>query len=95
MLIDLPYKEGDTITLKLTSGEEIIARLEEDKSEGLRLSKPMSLTATQEGIGLAPFVFTVAADTDLIINHNAVVCVAKTEEQMASQYIQNMTGLSV
>ena len=28
MIIETPYKEGDTVSLKLSSGEEIVARLE-------------------------------------------------------------------
>jgi len=95
MLIETPYKNGDAITIKLTSGEEIVARLEEETNDGLKVSKPMSLTATQEGIGLAPYVFTISPDTDFVIRNSAIVCVAKTEEQMATQYIQNTTGLAV
>ncbi len=95
MLIETPYKNGDAITIKLTSGEEIVARLEEETNEGLKVSKPMSLTATQEGIGLAPYVFTISPETAFVIKSHAVVCVAKTIEEMATQYIQNTTGLAV
>jgi hypothetical protein len=95
MIIETPYKQGDAITIKLTSGEELITRYEEDKPEGIKVSKPMSLTATQEGIGLAPFVFTIDPETPFVINNSAIVCVAKTEEQMATQYIQNTTGISM
>jgi len=95
MLIETPYKQGDAVSLKLTSGEEIVARFEEENESGIKVSKPMSLTATQEGIGLAPYVFTISPDTDFVIRNSAIVCVAKTEEQMATQYIQNTTGLAV
>jgi len=95
MLIETPYKNGDAVTIKLTSGEEIIARLQEETEEGLKVSKPMSLTATQEGIGLAPFVFTISPETDFVIKNHSIICVAKTIEEMATQYIQNTTGLSV
>ena len=30
MLIETPYKNGDTVSLKLSSGEEIVGRLEEE-----------------------------------------------------------------
>ena len=33
MLIETPYKVGETVSLKLTSGEEVVARLEEETSE--------------------------------------------------------------
>ena len=30
MLIDTPYKNGDIVSIKLNSGEEVIAKLEEE-----------------------------------------------------------------
>lgn len=95
MLFDVPYKQGDAVTLKLNSGEEIIARFEEESNNGTKISKPMSLTATAEGMGLAPYIFTVPADASLVIRNTAIVCVSKTETQMAKQYLQNTTGLSL
>lgn len=95
MIIQTPYKQGDAVTLKLTSGEEIIGRFEEEGTKGVKISKPMSLTATPEGIGLAPYVFTIPANVDLLIRDSAIVCIAKTESGMAKQYIQNTTGLQL
>lgn len=95
MLIDAPFKSGDTVSLKLNSGEEVVARLEEDADSILKVSKPLMLTATQDGVGLAPFMFTVGTDQPIALNKNSILCVVKTEENMASQYIQNTTGLTM
>ena len=57
MLIDIPYKVGDTVSLKLISGEEIVARLENEQSANYTLKKPMVLIAQEKGLGLAPFMF--------------------------------------
>ena len=32
MIIETPYKVGDTVSIKLTSGEEVVARYKEDKN---------------------------------------------------------------
>jgi len=95
MLIDIGFKENDVISIKLTSGEEIVGKLVEDKDSHLVLSKPLSLTATQQGMGLAPFMFTVDPEAKFSINKATVICISKTQEEMASNYIQNTTGLSV
>lgn len=95
MLIETPYKNGDTISIKLSSGEEVIARLEEESDSYIKVYKPLMLTATQEGLGLAPFMFTIPPETQIKINQSTVLCVVKTEEEMANQYLQNTTGLSV
>lgn len=95
MLIDTPYKNGDIISLKLNSGEEVVAKLENETNNQLSLSKPLMVAATQQGLGLAPFMFTIDQETKIKINLSAISCVAKTEKDMASQYIQSTTGLTV
>lgn len=95
MLLELPYKVGDTVSLKLTSGEEVIGRLDEENGNTLVLHKPLMLTATPQGLGLAPFMFSVAPDTKIKISTDKVLCIAKTLEEMAKQYISNTTGIAV
>jgi len=95
MIIETPYKIGDTITCKTVAGEEIIARLEDEKGTKLKVSKPMALTANQQGLGMVPFCFTVNPETNIELNMNTLVFVAKTDEEMAKQYIQSTTGIAV
>jgi hypothetical protein len=93
MLLEMPYKVGDTISIKLSTGEEIVAKLEEETDAHVTLSKPMSLTATQQGMGLAPFMFTVSPDAKIRLNNNNVMCITKTIEEMAKSYISSTTGI--
>ena len=95
MLIDTPYKVGDTVSLKLTSGEEVIARLEEETGTTYTLHKPMVLVAGQQGLGLAPFMFSVNPDAKFKVNASTVTCILKTEKELASQYTQQTTGIAV
>jgi len=95
MLIETPYKVGETVSLKLTSGEEVVARLEEETSEAYTLHKPMVLVAGQQGLGLAPFMFSVSQDAKFKVNARVVTCVLKTEKELASQYTQQTTGIAV
>jgi hypothetical protein len=95
MLLEIPYKNGDVVSLKLTSGEEVVGRLEEEKGTSVTLSKPMMITATQQGLGLAPFMFSVSPTSKFVLNSNSVMCVTKTEKQFAAQYIENTTGLAL
>jgi len=95
MLLEMPYKVGDTVSIKLTSGEELVSKLEEETGDKIVISKPMTLTATQQGIGLAPFMFTVSPDAKLNINVRNVICMSKTVDEMAKQYISSTTGIAV
>lgn len=95
MLIETPYKNGDTVSLKLTSGEEVVARLEEEKADSFILHKPLMVTATQQGLGLAPFMFTIGPDAKVNIDTSKVVCIVKTLDEMSKQYIKSTTGIAV
>ena len=93
MLIETPYKAGDTVSFKLVSGEEIVARLEEETKEHFTLIKPLMVIMGQQGLGLAPFMFTVKPDTKFKIKTQNVICIAKTDDEMSKQYIQSTTGI--
>jgi hypothetical protein len=95
MLINRGIKEGEVITLKLTSGEEIIARFVEDTPQGYKISKPTSITVTPQGLGLVPFAFTVSPNDDIVIKEHAVIMMTSTEKQFADQYLQGTTGIKI
>ena len=95
MLIELPYKEGDVVSLKLTSGEEIVAKLTKEENDKVLLSKPLSVVAGPQGLALAPYMFTVSHDAKLNINSSNIVCIHKTVDEMSKQYISNTTGIAV
>ena len=59
MLIDKGVTIGEVVTLKLTSGEELVAKLEEETATYYKLSRPMVIGMGQKGPGLMPYLFTV------------------------------------
>jgi len=95
MLIETPYKNGDTISLKLSSGEEIVARLDEETSTKFVLIKPMVLIMQQQGLGLAPFMFGVSPDAKFELQAHAVSCMAATETEIAKQYTASTSNIQV
>ena len=95
MIIETPLKSGDTVTVKTTAGEEILARFVEENDKTLKVKKPMTIMATQQGIGLGPFAFTLNPEADVVLNKSAILVIAKTDSEMASQYVQSTTGLTV
>ena len=95
MLIEAPYKVGDTLSFKLSSGEEIVARLDEETDKSYTLIKPMVIIAQQQGLGLAPFMFSVPPDGKFSLTATSVSCIAKTETGIAKQYIESNTGIAL
>ena len=95
MIIEAPYKVNDTVTLKTTGGDEIVARFVEEDANTGTVSKPLALIASQQGMGLAPFAFTIAQDAKLALNKSAIIFVHKTESEMAKQYVESTSGLKL
>ena len=46
MLVEVSFKKGDTISLKLASGEEIVGRFDSRVTGGYEVTKPMVLIAS-------------------------------------------------
>jgi len=95
MIIETPYKAGDTVSLKLSSGEEIVARLDEETTTKFVLKKPMVLIMQQQGMGLAPFMFSVNPDAKFNILSSTVSCIAKTEDEIAKQYTATTSNIQM
>ena len=55
----------------------------------------MVLIAQEEGLGLAPFMFGVSPDVKVCLQAHAVSCVAKTEGEIAKQYVSQTSGIAL
>ncbi len=95
MIIEAPYKATDTVTIRTTAGEEIVGRFVEEDANSIKITKPLALQASQQGIGLGPWVFTVDPASTIKLNKSAVVFVHKTEAEIAKQYTSQTTGIAL
>ena len=93
MIIEQPINENTPVTIKTTGGDEVVARFVSEDDKTITESKPMALVASQQGMGLAPFAFTIPMEGKIKLYKTAVVFMAKTEEQMASQYMASTSGI--
>jgi len=95
MLIDKGMKADDIVTIKLTSGEELVAKLVEETDTFIKMSRPLVLTASQKGVAMVPYLFTVDPDSTIKINRSTVTVFEITDEDAAKQYIHGTTGISL
>jgi hypothetical protein len=95
MLIDKGVSEGEVITLKLTSGEELVGKLAEDGAAYYKLSRPLVIGHTPQGPGLMPYLFTVNPDKEIRILKTAVTVAEATDKGFADQYLQGTTGIKL
>ena len=95
MLINKGVSTGEVITLKLTSGEEIVAKLAEETDSYYKLSKPMVIGMGQKGPGLMPYLFTVSPNTDVRLQKSTVTVAEATDEAFAKQFLESTTGIAL
>jgi len=93
MLIEAPYKDGDIVTLKLTSGEELVGKLIEEKDNAYKIKTPLTLVMGQGGIGLQQYLFTAEVDKSHLFPKSSVTIITKTMKQFAEAYQKQTSGL--
>ena len=95
MLIDKGVSIGEVITLKLTSGEELVAKLTEEKDSYYKLSRPMVIAMGAKGPGLMPYLFTVHPDKEVKISKVTVTVAEATDETFAKQFLESTSGIKL
>tara|TARA_X000001036_G_scaffold345924_1_gene325786 strand:+ start:674 stop:994 length:321 start_codon:yes stop_codon:yes gene_type:complete len=93
MLIEPAYKLGDVITIKLTSGEELVGKFEADDDKTIKVNKPLTLVASEKGIGLQQFLFTADIDKSYTIKHQAITLIHKTRSEFAEAYTKQTSSI--
>jgi hypothetical protein len=101
MLLSKPVQPNDIVSLKISNGDEFIAKYVESNDTHITVSKPMLMvlgqTQTgQPGVQMMPF-FMLGADKDgtFPINKNHVVCMVLSNSEAKAGYTQATTGLTI
>ena len=95
MLIDKGVSQGEVITLKLTSGEELVAKLVEETATYYKLSRPMVIGQGPQGPGLMPYLFTVHPDKEVKLLKATVTVAEATDETFAKQFLESTSGIKL
>lgn len=84
--------------VKFVSGQEVISKVIDDNGNNLVLESPLTVQTMRTpeglGIGLVPFSFASSAK-QVVINRANILCVLEAEEQLASQYLAGLAGLTL
>ena len=92
---------NDVKVLKLITGEEVIARVTEEKNNLITLEKPMTLqmippTTSTGQVGFAMVPWMKAAKNDKVtISIEHILVTDEASDQTEKNYLQVITGLSL
>jgi hypothetical protein len=87
----------DVVAIKLSTVEEIIAKVVEVGADSLTLSRvrvvlPQMISPTELGMQLLPWVVT-EPDTNIRLHEDYMLVVVKINNDTAKQYLQNTTSI--
>lgn len=95
MLMQRPIKKGSVISIKIMTGEEIIARFEEESEEGLAVSKASIVAANpQGGLGLVPWMMSSAPDK-ITIKNTSIVAYSATVDEIADKFTEATSEIQI
>lgn len=102
MLIQKGVTEGDVVAMKLSNGEELIAKVTAITETGMQISKPMQVNlgmderTRQVGVQMLPyFMLTADPDAKIEIKNQHIMAITTASEQAKAGYIKNTTGLTL
>lgn len=91
----LKLQQGQVYTMKLNSGEEMIAKVLFTGSDFITIENPVSIAPGPQGMGLVPSMFTAEQHIEVQLNTNSVSMCAKTEDNVCNKYIEATTGIKL
>lgn len=95
MLLEKQITEGEVVSIKLSNGDEIIARLEKDDHNGITINKPLALTmGAKGGLGMIPWIFLGDKDT-ITLKREHIFVMVPSKKDAAQQYIEGTTGIAL
>jgi hypothetical protein len=93
LLAKSKFSEGDIISLKLTTGEEVLGKYVSEDLSSFTLNKPLMLAMSKQGPAMMPLMMTVNPDKDFTINKSVVILQGETVKEIADQYTFQTTGI--
>jgi hypothetical protein len=95
MLMEKPIAKNDVVTVKIITGEEIIARFEGDDDSSIQVSKASIVAPNPEGgLGLVPWMMS-SIPNKISINKDTVVAMAPTVEQIADKFTEATSDIQI
>lgn len=88
MLLPKFVTPGETVSLKLVNGDELIARFESETTDDIRISRPLAINVSPEGLAMMPWVF-LGDDEYATLKKAHVFVMMVSKKDAASQYLKN------
>ena len=80
------FKEGNLVTLKLVSGEEVIAKFKDLTSDYVSIDKALVLMNGPKGLAFGTFFATAEQNEPINIFRNKITSIANVNNKIKTEY---------
>lgn len=91
----MTFSKDEIYTIKLTSGEELVAKVIGIGDGWLTISSPVSVAPGPQGMALMPAMFTCDPRSETQLNISNITVYALTDGSVRSKYVEATTGIKV
>jgi hypothetical protein len=85
---------NEIYTIKLTTGEEIVARIKDILENHMLIEHPISCVLSPQGLQMMPGLFSSNLDKIVRLNNSSWAMIAETREDIRNSWIQATTGIA-
>lgn len=86
MLVNKKFNEDDIVSLKLITGEELIAKFINENKESIHISNPLVLTINGNGqIGMIPWLI-LSQKPEYIVSKTQIMAISQSSEEAIKKY---------
>ena len=79
--------ENDKIcTIKMSTGEEVVARIKDQDELTLTLDRPVVIMISQQGLAFGAFIPTMESVNGVTINKSAIVAIGPCLDKVSTEY---------
>lgn len=96
MLFETPFKLNDVVSLKLVGGDEIVGRLQDERTDTyIELLRPLLVVMAQQGFGMIPYVLTAGPDAKVSIDRGHIIACVKTIDPVSKEYMKQTSNIVI
>ena len=89
------FKDGDLITVKLASGEEVISTYKSKTDSYISVEKPLTLMQGPQGLAFGTFFSTAKQDEPFNIAIDKITTIAHINDKISDEYKRVFSKIEV
>ena len=93
MLISKGYSDGDIVCFKLVTGDEIVAKIVNQRPDGFEVTRPCTVIPSQQGLGLMQSLISADINNNVTLKSEHIIMHGPVIKDIENHYIQTTTGI--